>query len=480
VKPLFFVLIYSVTFLPSLPGQEMPDTNPDTNIDIDALFDENAPETPPASGDLPRNPAVSAQPAPVPQNAAAKKTGFSISADYDFTGGFFPGWSEAPWTGNDAKQTQLPGIIMASSLGFDFQISDNFFARNVLTFSFPYFTIAVSDFYFDYTINKRVFIRAGKTKASWGISPNYAYTNLLVRSPSKGQYGSDFYYLEEGEPGKADKSVIRYTAPAKNETYIIKTDIPLGIGGIQFITMVHDDFFTPTNIQRELIAAGGKFNMAFTWADIDLGFLYQDIMPLRGFVSVKTTLGSTELYAEALAAAGNTELYNDGLPTADDNGNPRQPTGRRRTWDQFDLSGSIGIVQPFFDNKLRINGEFFYNGEEYAFWVTEEDVTKKIEQEVSPFIKGVNLAFNISYKPRRMGFNFFLNCLYGVGENTAQLVPGFTFSPLSHITIAVAVPMALGSPEGTYYKDNADRNNRPFSIALAVSFGGQYKYGHYE
>jgi hypothetical protein len=455
---------YGVVLCSFLAGQELPEGN----IDIDSLFDEPV-ETPPEEPQ-----AVSPQTtAPEP---GIQKTGFTVRAGYNFSGGFFPGWSETPWHGDeyDAKSTCLPGLVMSSSLGFDFQFSDVLFVKNVFTFSFPDFAITVGDFYFDYTINKKIFIRAGKTRTSWGISPNYAYTDLLARSPSREQYGTDFEYAGEG-----DKPVSRYTAHTRNATYIAKADIPLGIGGLQFITMVHDDFFTTTNMQRELIAFGGKYNMAFTWADIDMGILYQEIMPLRGFVSAKTTLGQTELYAEALAAAGDTEIYADGSPITYTGGGATatyQPTGRRRIWEGAEFSGSAGFVQPLFDKKLTINGEFFYNGEKDAYWVTEEDITRKIDREVSPFVRGVNLAFNLSYRPRWLDFRFFLTCLYGVRENTAQLVPGFTFSPLSHVTVAFAVPMALGSREGSYYRNNADRDNRPFSIVLAFSIGANSTY----
>jgi hypothetical protein len=40
--------------------------------------------------------------------------------------------------------------------------------------------------------------------------------------------------------------------------------------------------------------------------------------------------------------------------------------------------------------------------------------------------------------------------------------------------------MAAGSrSEDSYYRHNADTNNRPFSFVMAVKIKGNYKYGHF-
>jgi hypothetical protein len=40
--------------------------------------------------------------------------------------------------------------------------------------------------------------------------------------------------------------------------------------------------------------------------------------------------------------------------------------------------------------------------------------------------------------------------------------------------------MALGSRSGTYYRHNADVNDRPFSILLGISVDGTYRFSKYE
>jgi hypothetical protein len=96
---------------------------------------------------------------------------------------------------------------------------------------------------------------------------------------------------------------------------------------------------------------------------------------------------------------------------------------------------------------------------------------------------GLNFAGNISIKPGGI-FNrlhIFLGSLYSFKKNSAQIVPGITFEPAEHIELYFAVPMAAGNRDkNSYYAHNADTNNRPFSIILAIKIRGQYRYSHYE
>jgi hypothetical protein len=144
------------------------------------------------------------------------------------------------------------------------------------------------------------------------------------------------------------------------------------------------------------------------------------------------------------------------------------------------ISGSIGVVRKFFSDKLRVNGEIFYNGETGAFWMTEADLTKARDAVNSPFIEGVNTALNLEYRPGGWGgFRIYTQFLYSISENSGRLTPGLSFSPLPHITVRAAVPMALGDRTGTYYRSNEDSLNRPFAFVLTVTLSGNYKQGWY-
>jgi hypothetical protein len=35
------------------------------------------------------------------------------------------------------------------------------------------------------------------------------------------------------------------------------------------------------------------------------------------------------------------------------------------------------------------------------------------------------------------------------------------------------------NPDGTYYRSNADKYNRPFSFILAISIHGNFRFVHY-
>ncbi|MDR0387300.1 MAG: glycoside hydrolase family 76 protein, partial [Treponema sp.] len=205
------------------------------------------------------------------------------------------------------------------------------------------------------------------------------------------------------------------------------------------------------------IGFGGKYNFAFPWADIDLGLYYHKTMPLRGLVSVKSTIRNTELYSEAVGSIGH------------------------ETWDDFRFSANIGFLRNFFAERITLNGEVFYNGENDAVWFKPE--TDLQDADVTPFIKGFNGAVNVLYRPRPGGWKdlrLFAQCLFSFEEHTAYLVPGFSIAPVPHVNIYTAVPLALGSRDGTYYTRNADNQNRPFTIVFLVSVNGSYHFGHYQ
>jgi hypothetical protein len=282
----------------------------------------------------------------------------------------------------------------------------------------------------------RIFLRWGKFTPRWGRSPNYPVANLLSRVPV-GNAGGD--------------------------PYVVKLDLPVGIGGIELLMLTRKGYMAGNTPTLKELSYGGKYNLALPWADIDLGCLYHDAMPLRAIVSVKTTL------------PWDIEAYTEGLISV-----PHE------TWDDLKLSANLGLGRDFFDELFTLGGEVFYNGESGAGWFRPE--TELREADVSPFIGGFNFAFNFVLRPRMprtlpwalpWNFRVFSQILYGKKEDTAQFVPGISCEPLPHMKVSLAVPMALGSPEGTYYRKNADTTNRPFAIVLLVSLQGKHRFDYY-
>jgi len=413
---LFFFLLFVFSFS-FIAAQEMNLLDLDFDL-LDSIFDEPAEEIS-AKEEKP----VEAEP-PLIRNL--RRRGLEVSASYDFTGGINPGWEVYPWelSGEDHFSWAI-GVKMGSSIGINAQISQYFRVSSGISYEMPGFNFVLGDFFFDYNFFDKVFLRAGKYEQGWGISRNFGFTNLLSRVPAAGPAGP---------------------------SYLIKFDVPLGIGGLQLLSMTRTNMAGGAIPTRDTIGYGGKYNLAYRWADFDLGFYYQKEMPFRSFLAIKTTVWDTELYNEWLIA------LDDGASLA------------------FDF----GFMKSFFENKLEVNGEFFYNGEGYSYFYRPESDFR--EEGVSPFLQGVNIAFNLLYRFDTKGSpRFYTRLLYTAREESLSLVPGFRFTPFSNINVYFAVPMALGNKEGFYYQDSRNIKNeiRPLSVILSVTFSGSVQAGYY-
>ncbi|MDR0784630.1 MAG: hypothetical protein LBE74_01930 [Treponema sp.] len=442
------------------------------NIDIDSLFGEPPESITSGKTEKPPPKEPPKQPSVV---AVMRKKGFTMKTIYSFSFGSSTGWEESPWFWGEEYQDKdrgttkvnaphtttadsyytYPGVIMTASLNFTYQISNELKVTSAFSYSFPRFAFTIGDFYFDYTVKDKVFFRAGRFTYKWGVSTNYPYTDLLSRFPSRSWVQAHTYNKTTNPFGDYFGSTV-----GKNDIYKARVDVPIGIGGIQAMIRLRDDFFNDQNKQDDLIAFGGKYNLAFKWADINIGALYQAILPMRGFLSVKSTIKDTEVYAETMASV------------------------RHREWDYWTLSWNFGFYQDFFKKKLRINGEVYYNGEKDAFWVREADPERgNLEEENSPLIEGFNYMANIVYKPGWRSLNLGIKAAYAPAEDTGMVVPGAKFSPSTGVTVSIMVPFAFGSRKGTYYRGMSSdykTNNRPFSVVLGLTIDGSYSWGKYD
>jgi hypothetical protein len=358
-----------------------------------------------------------------------RRSGFSLDLSYSANGGFSPGWSEAPWFAAEHKPeySHVIGANLNSYLGLDVRISESFRAQSSLSFSVPGASPALSVFFIDYTLLNRVYFRVGKFSHNWGISPNFPAANLLSRLP-QGNSGGD--------------------------PYILKVDIPIGIGGLQVLALTRPGFMQGTSPGFREIGYGGKYNLAFTWADIDAGVFYYQDMPLRASLSVKTTIKDTELYFETMGVI------------------------QHGSWVGLGFSANLGFVRSFFNDRFSANAEIFWNGEDDAYYFKPR--TELEEENASPFIPGFNAAWNLIYRPRWIwNLRFALTGRWAVQRtgalNTAYILPGLSFAPLPHINVSVGVPIALGGRDGGYYRSNADTRGRPLALVLLVNLQGGYR-----
>jgi hypothetical protein len=423
----WFAIFLGLLVIMNLCAQE----NASLDFDVDSLFglpDEDASGEVINEDTLPEATILS----------LIKKRGITFDASYAFSAGMAPGWKETPWYKKEESKNTIFGqknqvINMSSSFGIDAQIFEAFRVYTSFSFSIPPIPVfTLGNFFFDYNIYNKIFFRGGKYEHRWGISPNFGFTNLLSRVPKDVKSG---------------------------EALTLKIDFPVKIGGIQFITMtrgvmIETEMSGAVSSLRDL-GYGAKYNIALPVIDLDAGVFYQRGMAFRSFLSLKKTIGKTEVYNEWLASIDNLII-------------PQK----------LSSAFNLGFFQDFFNNKLSVNGEIFNNTEDDALWYSPKTNLK--EEEISPYLKGLNFALNLVY---RFGWKWapriFAQTRYSVLEESALFIPGFTITPFQNLGFYFAVPMALGSRDGHYYRNTGDSNDRPFSVVLLLSLNGSVKAGYY-
>jgi len=383
-----------------------------------------------------------------------RRRGLEFSFSYQFMGAVNPGWAGYyPWEENAKDNfSWSPAVSIASSIGINARISSAFRVNTVINlgipgsrtsitsensessdpagshnFSFSFIpNITLGDFFFDYSFFEVVYLRAGKVEQAWGISPNFGFTNILSRIPDSG-------------------------APS-GPSYLVRFDIPAGVGGFQLLAQTRTDISGGVVPSFNSFGFGGKFNLAFQWADFHIGALYQKNMATRALFTAKTTLWDFEIYNEWLVAF-NTHSDND-----------------------VSFACNLGFFRSFFNNRLDVNAEFFYNGEGRKNFYRPES-----EYELSGtsrFLDGFNAAFNLLYRFRGWGNpRLFTRFLYG--ENSYNITPGVRITPLSNLEIYFAAPMTFGNG---YYKNSATDirgESKPFSFLIYVTFSGDLRAGYY-
>jgi hypothetical protein len=410
--------------------------------DIDTIFDEqeSSPEEAVAETNTKTNTDTKTNTKTPTENVTVKqliqRRGMQFTSGYRFDLGLAPGWYLSPWEEEWKREDYYldRAIKMRGTFGIDAQISESFRAKSDVYFDIPGFAFILGDFFFDYKIFDTVFLRGGKYNLSWGISPNYHFTNLLARIPKGG---------------------------SARDSFIFKADVPIDRGGLQLLALTRFNLMYSYEMPKlEDFGFGGKYNLALRQVDLNFGIFYQEGMVMRGFLSAKTTLWKTELYSEALFAIDIHETSN--------------------------LSGAwnIGFGRDFFNRKFSANGELFYNAEQDTYWYHPE--TNLREAGTSPFIEGFNIALNLTYRPWNKGNpRLFWGLLYAPSQKSARLIPGFRVSPLNNIDFYFAVPMSVGDKDGYYFKNTystAVQNKHaplPFAVVFMITLSGRVQLAHY-
>ncbi|MDR0540512.1 MAG: hypothetical protein LBG74_08470 [Spirochaetaceae bacterium] len=377
--------------------------------------------------------------------------GFAMDASYAAGLGLFPGFSDTPWNFNtpwkfdtDSETFDvIIGAYLSATLGLAIQPSRFLRVRQTITFTIP--TVQQSDipilfkeFFVDFNIINALYFRVGKFEQHWGHSPNYPYADLLAHVP-----------IDITKPGDA---------------YAMRADIPIGVGGLQFVIMARPSLFAnPEEPKIQELGYGLKFNLAVPFIDIDIGAYFHKNMPLRFFLSMnKTVFRQMEVYAESMLSYQNTLDVTSPL-------------------DKMQFSYSIGFINDFFDRRLIINGEFYYNDEKTDKALSDNYIRKEEKNEIL-LLTGYNSALNINIRPGVFwNTSFFVNFLYSYNINSGQVVSGVRFEPVRHLQIYLTTQTALGTnADNTYYRKNLDTANRPFAFSIIAVVRGVYNFQHYE
>jgi len=365
-----------------------------------------------------------------------------IKANVRFIGGYSPGWTKP--IGEEGQYEDIPIVDLSSSLSLVYNVSSDLTINQKFVFTYPDYEFTAKELYMDYSIKNLAYLTIGLKKISWGISPNFPYTNIIQR--------------------QADSPL----SPVKAQNTLIgRLSIPIGIGGIEILAQNKDEYQeNPQSPQADRIGFGAKYNFAGERIDINVGSYYQKGLNGRMFVSGITTVTDwMELYAEAVAV--NSRTRNDSTEA-------QQSEDVKEGWVEIapdiklynnnpDYGANIGVVLSFFDNTLDINGEYYYNGEE-----TENTVVGAR----FPLFWGHNIALNAEYKVPNTALLLQAGYRYNTLFNSSFLAPRISIDLIKHLNAEIVAGMAWGPEEAGYRAENPDEKDRPAFMAFVFTLKG--------
>ncbi|MBN1523007.1 MAG: hypothetical protein JW904_00880 [Spirochaetales bacterium] len=390
--------------------------------DIDALFQDDTPpkDTKEPGDETAENSDLLTQ--------VVMQDNFSLGADFLLVGGYSPGLNYLPYDVSDPSEIKYQDKFIAklnSSVSLNVRFSPEFRVFNKISARLPELELEVTELFCDYTVADTVFLRLGRQTITWGISRNYPFTNLLARLP-------------------ADATDNNESA----DSFAFKMNIPIGTGGLEAVAFTRSSFWIPSDEPAaDEIGYGGKLNLAFEFADINIGGFYHKDMDVRFFYTVKTTLfDSLEVYTEGLLAMEQAWFID--------------PETRR-----IGFSANAGIYFDLFSRMLEINAEYFYNGE-------ESDPDQLVKGDLFPMFPGHNAALNVSFALFDRKFKLLFQGKYNITENSGVIIPAATLSLFPHLTFTLAVPWILGPTDGEYSENNEENDNRRISLILGIVLKG--------
>jgi len=434
-----------------------------------------------------------------------KKDTFTFGASFNVTLGYTSGWgnitdedqddeTELADTEEDADFDDTALMMLSSKLTIDTSINDHFRFLQSYNVAFPAFEPKVSEFFADFDFGDLFYFRMGRQNLTWGISRYYKFANLHGRLPDN--FGYEYLYDENDEDGDGDveehlfdsdgfwklAAIDSADSIGNNDSYSIKLDVPIGIGGFQGLMYTRNGYFEDATYPAfDEFGWGANFNLAFKQADITVGGFYHKDLNTRFFYSVSTTLfNRLELYSEAVMVYDHAD--DDMLPipydaeadiksdAESDENSDEYYEGDRFTPeedpDRLDFGANLGFFIDFFEGNLEFTGEYYYNGEETEM--------KPIGARLGlPLVWGHNLAGGFAVKLLDKKLKIEAYSLYNISENTGVVAPIITLNLFEFLELKAAFPLIFGSERGEYMENNPNQFDRKFGFVLTAKVSGK-------
>jgi len=210
--------------------------------------------------------------------------------------------------------------------------------------------------------------------------------------------------------------------------FALRANLPTLLDGVSLIGLMKAGYFeTPLMASYKEIGYAAKVDKILWGTLLSFGARYQVDEGLNALVSVKKVVAGVDLLADfTMHGAGEIRTY-------------QALAGFYKEWTDFTLYG------------------------EYSYAGSIEDA---VDQSVG-LAFGIN---NIFDTPIDLGFQW----LHAFIDGSGTLTGGITWSPWSHITVEIGVPVVYGDDSSRYVAANADPAGRRIALALGLELSASF------
>jgi hypothetical protein len=390
-----------------------------------------------------------------------------IGGRYSMSLGSTAGWNDLSTVADSFFEPDTTALTtsLSTQLYFDARPTEDFRVFGKMTASYPFTTdpddpddpvdpvrefedvFHVDELFSDFNWNDSVFFRGGKQTVNWGVGYFYSPADLLSIS----------------EINPEDPEAEREGPVA------IKANIPIGIHNIYAYAI-------PAYADEPLdIGLALKGEVVAGVAEFTAGAIYQrDIAP-AAMLTVSTSLGDVDLFAEGVASYGSNRTFVEETDTS-----PLGVQTYTRS-DEFLFSATAGFSWRYSVNdegsSIMLISQYLYNGEGYA----DPTVLSDNPAGVAALIGSGELGFSDIQSSGRhySATNVGWSDMFGSGINSgvfwmqnysdlsAWVTPSLSTSVLDAVDLTLQVPIRLGEAG-----DELAPTGNAMSINFNVSLGG--------